>query len=57
MKSISYQNIQPSFDELQKFSEPGHGVGGIMSMTTSVSNGRKCPFMKDDVFIIVEDSK
>ncbi|XP_026400727.1 putative transcription elongation factor SPT5 homolog 1 isoform X1 [Papaver somniferum] len=53
MKSISYQNIQPSFDELQKFSEPGQGVGGIMSMSTSVANGRKCPFMKGDAVIVV----
>ncbi|KAI3926162.1 hypothetical protein MKW98_028298, partial [Papaver atlanticum] len=54
MKSISYQNIQPSFDELQKFSEPGHGVGRIMSMSTSVANGRKCPFMKGDAVIVVK---
>ncbi|KAI3958854.1 hypothetical protein MKX01_023530 [Papaver californicum] len=30
-KSIEYQNIQPSLDELEKICEPGHGVGGNLS--------------------------
>ncbi|MCL7044681.1 hypothetical protein MKW94_005301, partial [Papaver nudicaule] len=52
MKSVNYRNIKPSFDELQKFSESGHGVGDIMS--SSIANEKKCPFMKGDAVIVVK---
>ncbi|RZC43585.1 hypothetical protein C5167_036537 [Papaver somniferum] len=45
-KSIEYQNIQPSFDEIERFCESG--------MSTSVENRRKFHFMKGDAVIIVK---
>ncbi|KAI3977968.1 hypothetical protein MKX01_032345 [Papaver californicum] len=51
-KSIEYQNIQPSFDELERFCESGHGVGG--SMSNSLGNRRKCHYMKGDAVIVVK---
>ncbi|KAI3915213.1 hypothetical protein MKX01_035472 [Papaver californicum] len=51
-KSIEYQNIQPSFDELERFCESGHGVGGSMSI--SLENRRKCHYMKGDAVIVVK---
>ncbi|KAI3988627.1 hypothetical protein MKX01_026991, partial [Papaver californicum] len=52
MKSIDYQNIQPTFNELEKFCETGYGVLG--SMSTSPRNGKKCHFMKGDAVIVVK---
>ncbi|KAI3926533.1 hypothetical protein MKX01_011429 [Papaver californicum] len=51
-KSIEYQNIQPSFNELEIFCESGHGVGG--SMSTSRGNRRKCNYMKGDAVMVVK---
>ncbi|KAI3886054.1 hypothetical protein MKX03_003635 [Papaver bracteatum] len=45
-KSIEYQNIQPSFDELQRFCESG--------MNTSLENRRKFHYMKGDAVIVVK---
>ncbi|KAI3880861.1 hypothetical protein MKW92_026820 [Papaver armeniacum] len=45
-KSIEYQNIQPSFDELQRFCESG--------MSTSLENRKKCHYMKGDSVIVVK---
>ncbi|KAI3838794.1 hypothetical protein MKW92_037114 [Papaver armeniacum] len=45
-KSIEYQNIQPSFDELQRFCESG--------MSTSLQNRKKCHYMKGDSVIVVK---
>ncbi|RZC57663.1 hypothetical protein C5167_004957 [Papaver somniferum] len=45
-KSIEYQNIQPSFDELERFCESG--------MNTSLENRKKGHFMKGDAVIVVK---
>ncbi|KAI3902162.1 hypothetical protein MKW92_005688, partial [Papaver armeniacum] len=45
-KSIEYQNIQPSLDELQRFCESG--------MSTSLENRKKCHYMKGDSVIVVK---
>ncbi|KAI3934243.1 hypothetical protein MKW98_009224 [Papaver atlanticum] len=45
-KSIEYQNIQPSFDKLERFCESG--------MSTSSESRRKCHYMKGDSVIVVK---
>ncbi|KAI3934246.1 hypothetical protein MKW98_009227 [Papaver atlanticum] len=45
-KSIEYQNIQPSLNELERFSESG--------MSTSPESRRKCHYMKGDSVIVVK---
>ncbi|RZC57662.1 hypothetical protein C5167_004963 [Papaver somniferum] len=45
-KSIEYQNIQPSFNELERFCESG--------MSTSLENRRKFHYMKGDAVIVVK---
>ncbi|RZC73139.1 hypothetical protein C5167_048621 [Papaver somniferum] len=45
-KSIEYQNIQPSLDELERFCESG--------MSTSVENRRKFHYMKGDAVVVVK---
>ncbi|KAI3897109.1 hypothetical protein MKW98_015805 [Papaver atlanticum] len=45
-KSVEYQNIQPSFDELERFCESG--------MSTSPESRRKCHYMKGDSVIVVK---
>ncbi|KAI3874046.1 hypothetical protein MKW92_034123 [Papaver armeniacum] len=45
-KSIEYQNIQPSFDEFERFCESG--------MSTSAENRRKFHYMKGDAVIVVK---
>ncbi|KAI3854805.1 hypothetical protein MKW92_008819 [Papaver armeniacum] len=45
-KSVEYQNIQPSLDELERFCESG--------MSTSVENRRKFHFRKGDAVIVVK---
>ncbi|MCL7042127.1 hypothetical protein MKW94_014316 [Papaver nudicaule] len=52
MKSIDYRNIQPTFNELEKFCETGNGVLG--SMSTSPTNRKKSHFMKGDAVIVVK---
>lgn len=55
MKSISTQNIQPSFDELEKFRQPGeNGDGDMASLSTLFANRKKGHFMKGDRVIIVK---
>ncbi|KAF7125062.1 hypothetical protein RHSIM_Rhsim12G0009500 [Rhododendron simsii] len=55
MKSISTQNIQPTFDEFEKFQQPiEHGVGDMASLSTVFENRKKCHFMKGDQVIIVK---
>ncbi|KAG5526316.1 hypothetical protein RHGRI_032560 [Rhododendron griersonianum] len=52
MKSISTQNIQPTFDEFEKFRQPvEHGVGDMASLSTVFANRKKCHFMKGDQVI------
>ncbi|KAL6315741.1 hypothetical protein AAG906_007164 [Vitis piasezkii] len=49
MKSISVQNIQPTFDELEKFRTPGEtGDGDMASLSTLFANRKKGHFMKGD---------
>ncbi|KAK2971843.1 hypothetical protein RJ640_027003 [Escallonia rubra] len=55
MKSISAQNIQPSFDELEKFRQPNeNGDGDVASLSTLFANRKKGHFMKGDRVIIVK---
>lgn len=54
MKSISTQNIQPSFDELEKFRKPGDDADGdVASLSTLFANRKKGHFMKGDAVIVV----
>ncbi|XP_058074937.1 putative transcription elongation factor SPT5 homolog 1 [Magnolia sinica] len=54
VKSISTQNIQPTFDELEKFRKPGDdGEGDMASLSTLFSNRKKGHFMKGDAVIVV----
>lgn len=55
MKSISSQNIHPTFDELEKFRRPSeNGDGDYASMSTLFANRKKGHFMKGDQVIIVK---
>lgn len=55
MKSISTQNIQPTFDELEKFRQPSeNGDGDVASLSTLFANRKKGHFMKGDRVIIVK---
>ncbi|CAL5384561.1 unnamed protein product [Camellia sinensis] len=55
MKSISTQNIQPTFDELEKFRQPGeNGDGDMAGLTTLFANRKKGHFMKGDQVIVVK---
>lgn len=54
MKSIRSQNIQPTFDELEKFRKPGDDADGDMaSLSTLISNRKKGHFMKGDAVVVV----
>nr|GMD23606.1 putative transcription elongation factor SPT5 homolog 1 [Ipomoea batatas]GMD25024.1 putative transcription elongation factor SPT5 homolog 1 [Ipomoea batatas] len=52
MKSISTQNIEPSFDELEKFRQPGES--NMASLSTLFANRKKGQFMKGDRVIVVK---
>lgn len=55
MKSISSQNIKPTFDELEKFRKPSeHGDGDIGNLSTLFANRKKGHFVKGDAVIIVK---
>ncbi|PIA35445.1 hypothetical protein AQUCO_03500068v1 [Aquilegia coerulea] len=54
MKSISTQNIQPTFDELEKFRKPEEDGGDIASFSTLFANRKKGHFMKGDAVIVVK---
>ncbi|KAF3653304.1 putative transcription elongation factor SPT5 -like protein 1 [Capsicum annuum] len=55
MKSISTLNIQPTFDELEKFRQTGEGGDGDMaSLSTLFANRKKGHFMKGDRVIVVK---
>ncbi|GKB60253.1 putative transcription elongation factor SPT5 homolog 1, partial [Tanacetum coccineum] len=55
IKSIRIQNIQPSFDELEKFREPNEdGDGDIASLSTLFASRKKGHFMKGDRVIIIK---
>ncbi|KAH6824116.1 global transcription factor group A2 [Perilla frutescens var. hirtella] len=49
------QNVQPTFDELEKFRQPGEsGDGDMSSLSTLFANRKKGHFMKGDRVIIVK---
>ncbi|PRQ24879.1 putative translation protein SH3 [Rosa chinensis] len=55
MKSISTQNIHPTFDELEKFRKPGeNGEGDVASLSTLFSNRKKGHFVKGDAVIVIK---
>ncbi|XP_050214737.1 putative transcription elongation factor SPT5 homolog 1 [Mercurialis annua] len=54
IKSISVQNIIPTFDELEKFQKPGENDGDIVGLSTIFANKKKCHFVKGDAVIIVK---
>ncbi|PSS00091.1 Transcription elongation factor like, partial [Actinidia chinensis var. chinensis] len=55
LKSISTQNIQPTFDELEKFRQPDeNGDGDIAGLSTLFANRKKGHFMKGDQVIVVK---
>ncbi|KAG1327069.1 Transcription elongation factor SPT5 [Cocos nucifera] len=54
IRSISSQNIQPTFDELEKFRKPGDDADGdVASLSTLFANRKKGHFMKGDAVIVV----
>ncbi|KAA3453571.1 Global transcription factor group A2 isoform 1 [Gossypium australe] len=55
MKSISAQNIKPTFDELEKFRTPSvKGEGEMVGLSTLFANRKKGHFMKGDAVIVVK---
>ncbi|XP_039062437.1 putative transcription elongation factor SPT5 homolog 1 isoform X2 [Hibiscus syriacus] len=54
MKSISAQNIKPTFDELEKFRTPSTSGGEMVCLSTLFSNRKKGHFMKGDAVIVVK---
>lgn len=55
MKSISSQNIKPTFDELEKFRQPGeNGDSDMASLSTLFANRKKGHFLKGDAVIVVK---
>ncbi|KAL9252903.1 putative transcription elongation factor SPT5 homolog 1 [Drosera capensis] len=54
MKSIRTINIQPTFDELEKFQQSGDGDGDLGGLTALFANRKKGHFMKGDAVIIVK---
>ncbi|WJX34072.1 hypothetical protein P8452_22220 [Trifolium repens] len=55
IKSISAQNIKPTFDELEKFRKPGEsGDGDVASLSTLFANRKKGHFMKGDAVIVIK---
>ncbi|KAK4490177.1 hypothetical protein RD792_000834 [Penstemon davidsonii] len=55
LRSLSTQNIQPTFDELEKFRQPAEtGDGDMSSLSTLFANRKKGHFMKGDRVIVVK---
>ncbi|KAK7247238.1 hypothetical protein RIF29_42117 [Crotalaria pallida] len=55
MKSISAQNIKPTFDELEKFHKPGDiGDGDLGSLAASLAIRKKAHFVKGDAVIVIK---
>lgn len=55
LKSLSTQNVQPTFDELEKFRHPSEtGDGDMSSLSTLFANRKKGHFMKGDRVIVVK---
>ncbi|MBA0555741.1 hypothetical protein Golob_025900 [Gossypium lobatum] len=54
MKSISAQNIKPTFDELEKFRAPSTNGVEMVGLSTLFANRKKGHFMKGDAVIVVK---
>ncbi|KZV17344.1 suppressor of ty [Dorcoceras hygrometricum] len=55
LKSLSTLNVQPTFDELEKFRQPSEtGDGDVSSLSMLFANRKKGHFMKGDRVIIVK---
>ncbi|GKV35683.1 hypothetical protein SLEP1_g43921 [Rubroshorea leprosula] len=55
MKSIIAENINPTFDELEKFRKPGYnGDDGEAGFSTLFANKKKGCFMKGDLVVVVK---
>ncbi|KAL8130574.1 hypothetical protein V2J09_019729 [Rumex salicifolius] len=54
MKTISTQNVQPTFDELEKFRQPSEGDGDMSGLSTLFANRKKGHFMKGDAVIVIK---
>lgn len=54
LRSINSSNIQPSFEELEKFRKPGDdGDSDLASLSTLFANRKKGHFMKGDAVIVI----
>lgn len=55
LKSISTQNIHPTFEELEKFRAPGEDAeGDFAGLSTLFANRKKGHFMKGDAVVVVK---
>ncbi|KAI4337915.1 hypothetical protein L6164_016278 [Bauhinia variegata] len=55
IKSLSAQNIKPTFDELDKFRNPGEDKDGdLASLSTLFANRKKGHFLKGDAVIVIK---
>ena len=55
IKSISTQNIKPTFDELEKFKKTGDDLNeDVASLSTLFTNRKKGHFMKGDAVIVIK---
>ncbi|KAK4481332.1 hypothetical protein RD792_012217 [Penstemon davidsonii] len=55
LRSLSTQNVQPTFDELEKFRQTSEtGDGDMSSLSTLFANRKKGHFMKGDRVIVVK---
>ncbi|XP_068652910.1 putative transcription elongation factor SPT5 homolog 1 isoform X1 [Aristolochia californica] len=56
-KSISTQNVQPTFDELEKFQKHGDemdgGANALRNLSTLLSNRKKGHFLKGDAVVVI----
>ncbi|GFP89849.1 putative transcription elongation factor spt5 homolog 1 [Phtheirospermum japonicum] len=54
LKSLATQNVQPTFDELEKFRQPGENEDGdVSSLSILFANRKKNHFVKGDRVIVV----
>ncbi|KAK9097434.1 hypothetical protein Sjap_022931 [Stephania japonica] len=53
MKSISTTNVEPNFDELEKFRNPEDGDGDMANLSTLLANRKKDHFMRGDAITVV----
>lgn len=55
LKSLSTQNVHPTFDEIEKFRQVGEsGDGDMSSLSTLFANRKRGHFMKGDRVIVVK---